>query len=408
MDYPARRWLRVSFFNLLLVACLGVLLRYKIAYYLPLVQQKFVLHSHSHFAFSGWITQSFMVLLIHHLGNQSGKNVLKKYNWLLYANLATAYGMLVSFFFQGYAASSIIFSTLSIFVSYFFAVYYWKDLTALKQRKVSHWWMKASLIFSVISSIGAFGLAFMMVNKITTQNLYLAAIYFFLHFQYNGWFLFAGMGLLVSKLEILGASFKKLKQSFLLFCLACVPAYLLSALWLPIPLVVYILVVAAVIAQLIGWWVLIKEIQSVRVIFVSAISTFGKNILLLVAIAFTIKLLLQTGSVIPSLSKLSYGFHPIIIGYLHLVLLAVTSLFIIGYIISYQLIPLNKKLMNGVIVFVSGIILNELLLMIEGIFDFSYNPIPYINQLLLFAALVLLLGAFIIFTGIRKCVSLKT
>ncbi|CAN5482205.1 hypothetical protein BH11BAC3_BH11BAC3_39150 [soil metagenome] len=402
MDNPARRWLRVSLFNLFLVACLGVLLRYKIAYYLPMVQQKFVLHSHSHFAFSGWITQSLMVLLIHHLGNQSGKEVFKKYNWLLYANLLTAYGMLISFIFQGYAAISIIFSTLSIFVSYIFAVYYWKDLTALKQKKVSNWWMKASLIFSVISSIGAFGLAFMMANKITSQNLYLAAIYFFLHFQYNGWFLFAGMGLLASRLETFGASFKKLKQSFLLFCLACVPAYLLSALWLPIPLAIYILVVASVFAQLIGWWILVKEIQNLRVIFASAISKFGKNILLLASIAFTIKLLLQTGSVIPSLSKLSYGFHPIIIGYLHLVLLAVTSLFIIGYIISFQLIPLNKRLINGVIVFVSGIILNELLLMIEGIFDFSYNPVPYINQLLLIAALVLLLGAFMIFTGFRK------
>ncbi len=397
-----RKWLTISFLNLVLVATLGVVLRYKIAFYLPFVEQKYLLHSHSHFAFSGWITQSLMVLLIHHLANQSGKDVYKKYRWLLYANLVTAYGMLISFIFQGYGAISIIFSTLSIFVSYFFAVYYWKDLTALKQKKVSNWWIKVSLIFSIISSAGAFTLAFMMANKIPQQNWYLAAIYFFLHFQYNGWFMFAGMGLFVARLEFIGASFKKLKTSFLLFCLACGPAYFLSALWLPIPLALYLLIVAAALAQLAGWWVLVKEVQKVRVLFTTSISTFGKKILLLVTIAFTMKLLLQAGSVFPALSKLSYGFRPIVIGYLHLVLLAVTSLFIIGYALSFNLIPITPQLKTGIQIFVAGIILNELLLMLQGIFDFSYNAIPYINELLFTAAIVLFLGAIVIVASMRK------
>ena len=397
-----RKWLTISFLNLVLVATLGVVLRYKIAFYLPFVEQKYLLHSHSHFAFSGWITQSLMVLLIHHLGYQSGKDIYKKYRWLLYANLLTAYGMLVSFICQGYGAISIIFSTLSIFVSYFFAIYYWKDLTALKQKKVSNRWIKASLIFSVISSIGAFTLAYMMANKIPQQNWYLAAIYFFLHFQYNGWFMFAGIGLFVARLELIGASFKQLKTSFLLFCLACGPAYFLSALWLPIPLALYILIVAAALAQLAGWWILVKEVQKVRALFTKSISTFGKNILLLVAIAFSMKLLLQAGSVFPALSKLSYGFRPIVIGYLHLVLLAVTSLFIIGYILSFNLIPITRQLKTGVEIFVAGIILNELLLMLQGIFDFSYIAIPYINELLFTAAIVLISGAIVIVTGIRQ------
>lgn len=397
-----RKWLTISFFNLVLVATLGVVLRYKIAFYLPFVEQKHLLHSHSHFAFSGWITQTLMVLLIHHLGVQSGKDFFKKYRWLMYANLISAYGMLVSFIFQGYGAISISFSMLSIFVSYFFTVYYWKDLTSLKQKKVSNWWLKASLIFSVISSIGAFGLAFMMANKITEQNWYLAASYFFLHFQYNGWFMFAGIGLFVARLEFFGTSFKNLKASFLLFCLACCPAYFLSALWLPIPLAVYMLILAAVLAQLVGWFLLLKEVKKVSVLFTTSISKFGKIILLLVAIAFTMKLLLQASSVIPALSQLSYGFRPIVIGYLHLVLLAVTSLFLLGYILSFNLITVTKQLKTGVEIFIGGIMLNELLLMLQGVFDFSYKAIPYINELLFTAAIVLFMGAFTIVTGVRK------
>ena len=44
-------WFRIAVFNLLLA--FGVLLRYKIAYSLPFMQQKHMLHAHSHFAFTG-------------------------------------------------------------------------------------------------------------------------------------------------------------------------------------------------------------------------------------------------------------------------------------------------------------------------------------------------------------------
>ena len=131
-------------------------------------------------------------------------------------------------------------------------------------------------------------------------------------------------------------------------------------------------------------------------------SKYGKVLLLLSAIAFSIKLLLQTGSVHPALSQLSYGFRPIIIGYLHLVLLAVTSIFIIGYIVSYELIPVTKKLITGIFIFVAGIIINELLLMVQGVAALTYTNIPYMNILLLITALVLFAGIGIMFTSILK------
>ncbi|HRN44574.1 MAG TPA: hypothetical protein PLH20_07300, partial [Flavobacterium sp.] len=47
-------WLKFSLLNLCLVAALGVLMRYKIGFEFPFFNQKNILHSHSHFAFSGW------------------------------------------------------------------------------------------------------------------------------------------------------------------------------------------------------------------------------------------------------------------------------------------------------------------------------------------------------------------
>lgn len=405
MNNFVRRWLAVSFFNLLLVALLGVLMRYKIEFSLPFVEQKFVLHSHSHFAFAGWVTQTLMVLLVYHLSKKNGEQVWQKYRWLLYANLVTAYGMLVSFIVQGYGFFSISFSTLSIFVSYFFAVVYWRGLNSMNEKNVSNLWFKAALAFSVLSSAGAFGLAYMMANKIIHQNWYLAAIYFFLHFQYNGWFLFAAMGLLAAEFEKIKVAVKPLKTAFLLFCFACVPAYFLSALWLPLPQIIYFIIVAAVVAQLAGWMLMTAVFVRNKTFINEQFSKYGRVLLLLSAIAFTIKLLLQSGSVIPALSQLSYGFRPIIIGYLHLVLLAVTSIFLIGYMVSFQLITVSKKLFAGIYIFVAGIIINELLLMLQGVAALTYNSIPFINILLLIAALILFTGAFIILMSQVKRVS---
>ena len=393
------KWLSISFLNLFLVAFLGLILRYKIAFYLPFLNQRYILHSHSHFAFSGWITQSLMVLLIYYLSSKIGEQVFKKYRPLLYANLICSYGMLITFLVQGYGSLSISFSTLSILVSIAFTIYFWADLRLIQKKATSILWFKAALAFGIISSIGALILSYLMANKTTDQNWYLASIYFFLHFQYNGWFLFAGMGLLSDKLEFLIHERKKLYAIFYLFFFACFPAYFLSMLWIPFPIIIYLILILAVISQLIAWAIMLNILVKNRIEISKQLSRQGKTLLILSAIAFTIKLLLQSGSIHPALSQLSYGFRPIIIGYLHLVLLGVTSIFIIGYIISFKLIILNKLVIKGTIIFVAGIIINELLLMIQGVTALGYIAIPYINELLLGAAMILFIGTITISLG---------
>ena len=106
------RWLNYAFANLLIVATIGVILRYKIAFSLPWIDQKHLLHGHSHFAFSGWISHSLLCLLTAHLAAIKGKEIWKKYQLIIIANLITAYGMLISFPMQGYGAWSISFSIL--------------------------------------------------------------------------------------------------------------------------------------------------------------------------------------------------------------------------------------------------------------------------------------------------------
>lgn len=115
-------------------------------------------------------------------------------------------------------------------------------------------------------------------------------------------------------------------------------------------------------------------------------------LLLFSSVAFSIKLLLQLGSTIPSLSTLAFGFHPIVIGYLHLVLLGVITLFLLGYMIVENQILMNSKTIAGIKIFTAGIIINEILLMTQGAAAIGNITVPFINELLFVTACVLFSG----------------
>ncbi|MGG9971110.1 hypothetical protein ACQ33O_04875 [Ferruginibacter sp. SUN002] len=398
MSLNLQRWIKISLINLLIVATLGVILRYKIAFSLPFIDQKHLLHGHSHFAFAGWISQAIMTLLVAYLSKQNPTARLRKYQWLLYGNLFTAYAMLIAFPVEGYGLFSIIFSTCSIFVSYIFMVIYWKDLNKLKENNPAHSWFKTAILLNSFSSLGAFALAIMMAAKIVHQNWYLAAEYFYLHFQYNGWFFFACMGLIVSKLSVI-VSPEKLKRIFLLFAGAIAPAYFLSTLWMHIPVWVYILIVVAAFAQVFGWMYTIYLIKSNTTKL--AFTPISKWLFIFSGIALSIKLLLQLGSTIPSLSTLAFGFRPIVIGYLHLVLLGVTTIFLLGYMFVINTFTISKTTAISAGIFIAGIIINEIFLMTQGVSALTYITIPFINEALLLAALIMFIGLLILITNLK-------
>lgn len=372
-------------------------MRYKIVFPLPFINQKFLLESHSHFAFAGWLTQILMALMVKFLYDNNKLLHFKKYRMLFIANLICAYGMLFSFSFQGYAPVSIVFSSLSIFVSYLFCLFVWRDLNGLQIKTICKSWFKAALAFNAISSLGAFALAVLMANKIANQNLYLASVYFFLHFQYNGWFFFAVMGLFQHFLEQRNLTANSNIPAFIfrLFLAASIPAYFLSALWLPIPAWLYVIIVAAAFAQLAGLIMLFKILYVQRSKISVEIDTVPKWLWMLSFIALAIKILLQLGSTIPSLNTIAYGFRPIVIGYLHLIFLGVLTIFLTGCFLITEKIIIARWLTRGIIIFVAGIIINELLLMLQGVTALLNVVIDYINICLLATAIIMFAGLLI-------------
>ena len=394
MSWSIVKWSKISLINLFIVASIGVVLRYKIAFYLPFINQKHLLHGHSHFAFSGWISLAIMTMLVEYLKSEDLSNAFKRYQWILFAHLMTSYGMLIAFPIEGYGLWSIIFSTLSIFTSYVFAVYYIKDLNRLHKKNSCHLWFKAAVIFNAVSSIGAFALAIMMITKFLNQSFYLAAEYFYLHFQYNGWFFFGCMGLISYKLLHFIAD-HKLRKVFYLFFAAMLPTYFLSALWMDIPYWVYAIVVVASILQVIACVYLFKLIKKNNTNFKAAFPFISRWLIICAGIALSIKVSLQLVSTIPSLSNLAYGFRPIVIGYLHLVFLCVITLFLLGFMFANNAFEINKYAIRGAVIFTIGIIINEIFLMIQGVASLYYITIPLINQSLFFAALIMFFGLYI-------------
>jgi len=89
---------------------------------------------------------------------------------------------------------------------------------------------------------------------------------------------------------------------------------------------------------------------------------------------------------------LAFGFRPIVIAYLHLVLLGVITVFILGFSFSFGAIKMDRVSTWFAAIFVAGIIINEFLLLLQGIGSFAYYFIPYSNQGLFMAALIMMLG----------------
>lgn len=401
LDLPAdgrqlRRWAALSLVNLAVVAALGLLLRYKGAFYLPGVNYKYLLNAHSHFAFSGWITTALFVGLLYVLGRAGGR-VGRVYRWLFWFNQLASGGMLISFMIQGYGPVAIFFSALSVVFSYWFAFCYWRDQRRCLLPPVVSFCLRLALMFLVVSSAGPYLLAYSMAHRLGNMTFYYNSIYLYLHFQYNGWFSFGVLGLFMWMLHERGASLEAggFRWVVGLMGAACVPAYALSLLWTEPPVWLRVMAGSAGVVQ-------------VAAVVVLGISLWRRSrgpgsfglLWTLSMIAFVIKIALQALSVVPALGAFAFGFRPVIVAYLHLVVLGFVSFFLLGFFIRTGLSaePLGWARL-GLSCFIVGVIANEVILLVQSglaMAGVAWMGAPYY---LLGAAILLFVGAVCLTAG---------
>lgn len=372
-----------------------MVMRYKIAFDFPLLVQNNLLHAHSHFAFSGWVTHILFTALAIMLAPFISEAKQRKYFWLIIANLISAYGMLIAFSIQGYKAVSITFSTMSLFVGVLYAYAFIRDSKYLPAGNAAKPWAIAGLIFNVISVAGPFALAYLMASHNNSREMTLASIHYYLHFQYNGWFFFGSMALVTT---LLPKGFFHLRRYFLIFTITVVPTLFQSVLWTKIPVWLQIFTAVATLVQLAAWLVLmVKGSRLLRELRINNGKEWIKWLAYTAIIAMTLKLVLQTVSMIPSLGQMLFDYRPIIIFYLHLVLLGTFSLFIIYYCFKtgkFQPTTMSRKASMG---FFAGVIANELVLGVQGIASITGFLIPFQNEMLFVAAFILFTSAIALF-----------
>ena len=187
-----RLWIKISFTFLIITAILGAFLRFLIIQPIEGINYKYFLHGHSHVAFMGWIFNALFAIIYISFIKQNDRPI-KSYSIMFWLFQISVVGMLLTFPVQGYAALSITFSTMHVLVSWWFAFKAWKDISDLPAHKFSapRAFIKWSLLFMVLSSAGPFALGYIMAKGLSDTYFYQLAIYFYLHFQYNGWFTFA-------------------------------------------------------------------------------------------------------------------------------------------------------------------------------------------------------------------------
>ncbi|MBV7440446.1 hypothetical protein KRX57_03365 [Weeksellaceae bacterium TAE3-ERU29] len=359
-------YLRWAFAYFLIIILLGSSMRWSFVLNI-LSEYRYILHTHSHIALLGWVYIGLTALLAKDF---LPKTTSKTFKWIFWITQITILGMLFSFPFQGYGMYSIIFSSLFLVVSYVFSVFFILKTPKELKTKYSYKWIRLAIICMIISSIGPWALGYIMVKFGKDSPLYRGAIYFYLHFQYNGWMLSGIVGLFIRYIEQKRITFSNKTQKYSLWLFGLGIFLSLPLSWtglVNIPLF-YLIGGIGVFLQIIATVILLKEFLNHE----NSISNHYKGILKLISVLFFLKLGMQLLSAIPYIGQITFFNIDIVIGYLHFIFLGIISLSILYFLLIYKEIKIpNWTLCFYILLF----FLTEGLIFYKGLILFAGVPL---------------------------------
>lgn len=363
------------------------------------------LHSHSHFAILGWLYNALYLAIVYTYVKDIAAQ--KKYNILFWITQVSIVGMLFTFAWQGYAAFSIAFSTMHIFCSYAFILFMLRDLRSITKETYSLKFIYGALFFLFLSSLGPWGLVAAVTQGLAGTDLYKQIIYFYLHFQYNGWFVFAVTGLWLKYFEDHGAIYKEgsASISFHLLFFSTIGAYFLSLLGFNIPSSLKFIGIACAFLQLNGIRYLYILLFKNEVKIFQYAGNLPQIIFRFSFFALFIKFLLQLFSALPKIGEVAFISREVTIGFIHLVMLGVITLGILGWFTAMGFLNgISKLFKSGVFLFIAAFSISEVLLFYPAlVIWFHFNGIPNYTYYLFILALLMLASAIIIFiSSLRK------
>ncbi|SHG22535.1 hypothetical protein [Ornithinibacillus halophilus] len=395
-----RVFIHFTFFFFIITALSGVWMRYFPFNSNTSIPYENVLHGHSHLALLGW---TFLGAFVIFLSINWKKIRAKKQAIVIVVSLfITSLVMFIAFFYQGYAVFSIVMSTLHIFVEYWTAVFIYKQLKTQNDYNLHSLYIKGALVVLIISSIGPYALGFISANGLKEHAIFDMAIYFYLHFQYNGWLylLLVGTFLMILHYKNITISQPLLKISFWIYFISLFPGYFTNVQWANIGPTGEVLAAFGSIGQWIAVVLLLYAVKGLWREVTQYFSNTTKAMLWITLFLLIIKSTMELGLIIPSLATLVYETRTVIIGYLHLTLLGFISMFILTQYLMTNLLKNSMMSKVGLIVFFIGFMLNEMLLFIQTLLDWlNLAMIPYYFHLLLIASGILLLSIVVLWVS---------
>jgi hypothetical protein len=389
-----RFWIRLALINLSVVALVGSLLRSKMLFSMPFMNQKHLINAHSHFAFGGWATLSLFTLFIYKL-LPAELQARKVYQFALWGIALCSWGMMLTFPFLGYSLIPIVLSTLFIFVTYLFSAVFIRDLYRSPLSLPVRLLALSAVLCLVVSSAGPFTLAYVLATGSANAILYRDAIYTYLHFQYNGFFTLGVFALLLQSLHHKNQfpANRSLHWFAVFLCSSVVPSLFLSLLWHPDISVIRVIAIIGIILIILSLFYFFRGIRfgTGRRVYTHSLPTLFWHFAML---SFVIKMLLQMGTIIPGLGDTVFGFRPIIIGFLHLVFLGFFTFYILSSYFEDGLFNRASLFDKGALSFFAfGIVMQEVILLTQGIMLFAGSAPHIFYWLLWIIAIMLFVGA---------------
>ena len=384
----------ICLINFLIAALLGLILRYSFINSIDL-NYRFLTHAHSHIAMLGWVYLMLFTLIVHYFIPDK-KPV---YNRLFWITEFAVIGMMLSFPFQGYAAVSISFSTLHIFCSYYFVYLIWKHHQI--NNLPSQYLLKASLLFMLLSTVGVWclGPAVSMLGK--ASAFYQIAIQFFLHFQFNGWFLIAVIAVFFHIIQLKNS--KQFRLFFKLLILSTILTLALPVNWYAPHSFLYWINGLGVLIQFFALILFLKLIWPYQISLLKYNSKLNFYMFSFTIFCFVLKTVLQLVSLSPEVSQVAYQHRNLVIGFIHLTMLGVISGFLFFFILQSRLVVNNLILRLGFYTFMLGFILTEIILVIQGgMFYLGSGLMPNYYLFLFVFSLLIPLGIVLFITNILK------
>lgn len=394
-----QKFFRIPLIFFALSAAMGLLLRWHSVDPLGWITYPYWLHAHSHIMFLGWISNALYLIFVNNYVDDKWQ---ARYRPLFLVMQAMLVGMVISFPMQGYGAFSIAFSTVHTICLVVFSFRLFADLRG-KPASASIWHTKASLAFFLISAVGPFAIAATGMLGLAQTQWYYFAVYYYLHFQYNGFFTFGALALFFHLLESRAVPFSKedAKLAGWFLAIACVPAYFLSTLWADPGEFFNAIGFVAGLLQIAFLLFFRRMVRHAGSSLREHLGNTPMRMLVLVLAAFITKVMLQLLSSHGDIALLAGSNRSFVMAYLHLVLIGVISLTLVSW--YYLAGMLGKTSLFAVVLIITGFFLTEILLVLmpswtklnlTGIAD------PVLAMFL--SSVVLSLGVFLLALAFQK------